>query len=67
MSDAATSVAATPLAQQRTVDMTATPPRTRRQAARPPLVFENADDESLLATRFCHLPMQLEGTLWRDG
>ena len=43
--------------------MTATPPRTRRQAAHPALVFENADDEFLLATRFCHLPVQLEGTL----
>ena len=43
--------------------MIANPPRTRRQAARPPLVLENADDATLLATRFCHLPLQLEGTL----
>src|SRR5689334_20611812 len=63
MSDVTASVAAAPLAQEPDSDMTATPPRTRRQAARPPLVLENADDATLLAIRFCHLPLQLEGTL----
>ena len=43
--------------------MSANPSRTRRQAAGPPLVLEDANDETLLATRFCHLPLQVEGTL----
>ena len=37
-----------------------------RQAAkngRRPVVFEDADDETLLAARFCDLPLSIEGTL----
>jgi hypothetical protein len=43
--------------------MTVTPIRTRRQGAGRPIVLEDANDETLLATRFCDLPLQLEGTL----
>ena len=43
--------------------MTASSVRTRRPGARRPLVLEDASDETLLATRLCDLPLQLEGTL----
>jgi hypothetical protein len=43
--------------------MSAGPLPTGGQAARPPLVLEEANDETLLATRLCDLPIRLEGTL----
>lgn len=43
--------------------MTASPVRTRRPGARRSLALEDATDETLLSTRLCDLPLQLEGTL----
>ena len=43
--------------------MTASPTGTRRPGARPPLVLADASDETLLSTRLCDLPLQLDGTL----
>jgi Putative zinc-binding metallo-peptidase len=37
--------------------------QTRRLGARRPIVLEDATDETLLSTRLCDLPLQLEGTL----
>jgi putative zinc-binding metallo-peptidase len=43
--------------------MSAGPLRPRRQPVRASLDLENVSDEVLLATRFCDLPIKLEGTL----
>ena len=43
--------------------MTAGPHQTRKQQERLPFLLENASDETLLATRLCDLPLELEGTL----
>lgn len=43
--------------------MSASPLATGPKGVRPPLVLEQADDEILLATRLCELPLHLEGTL----
>ena len=43
--------------------MNAGPLRKGRQGARRALVLENANDETLLSTRLCDLPLQLKGTL----
>ena len=43
--------------------MSTSPARTPRHGARRPLVLEEATDETLLATRLCDLPLQLQGTL----
>jgi Putative zinc-binding metallo-peptidase len=43
--------------------MTGSSLRTPQQNARRPLVLEDANDETLLSTRLCDLPLQLEGTL----
>ncbi len=43
--------------------MNACPLRKGRQGARRALVLENANDETLLSTRLCDLPLQLKGTL----
>jgi Putative zinc-binding metallo-peptidase len=43
--------------------MSTSPARTHRQGTRRPLVLEEATDETLLATRLCDLPLQLQGTL----
>ena len=43
--------------------MTAGPHQTRKRQDRLPFVLENASDETLLSTRLCDLPLELEGTL----
>jgi hypothetical protein len=43
--------------------MSAHPLRPHRQLARVSLVLEEANDETLLAARFCDLPIRFEGTL----
>ena len=37
--------------------------RPRRRASGQPLALEDADDETLLATRLCDLPIRIDGTL----
>jgi hypothetical protein len=43
--------------------MTAGPHQTRKQRERLPFALEDASDATLLATRLCDLPLELESTL----
>ena len=64
MSAAATSVVARPLVRSTDGVMNAMSTSGRAgKGARRALVLEDANDETLLATRLCDLPVQLEGTL----